>query len=280
MPDATATPWDTKLRRAHRHLEELRDRIDRLKNGGILAATTDQRGRERRVRLVLREDPPAELSAIVGDVLHNARSALDCLAFGACTAGAAAASEALTKTQERQTAFPITTDEEKFREHVRERLPCASEAAVEVMRTSQPYYLADMASMTGDQRAEAVEHDELNALHRLWNIDKHRRLHLIGAFPDDIYAVTPEGVNVLWQWSPGPWVDGSEIGCWILPAGHEETEISAKADVIPILQEHLDLGWTNVDVVEFLDALVHRVEVVAHGVSNAMSQAANPASDS
>jgi hypothetical protein len=98
-------------------------------------------------------------------------------------------------------------------------------------------------------------------------IDKHRRLHLIGTYPDDIYSATPAGVTVGWRWTrgpwvdgSGPWVDGSEIGRWLLPEGHEETTIWPHASVILILQEHLDLGWTNVDVIEFLESLVNQVE--------------------
>jgi hypothetical protein len=42
-------------------------------------------------------------------------------------------------------------------------------------------------------------------------------------------------------------------------------------DVILILQEHLDLGWTNVDVIEFLSELVRYVEGwVVPGISGAI----------
>ncbi len=211
------------------------------------------------------------MSAIVGDVLHDTRSALDCLAFAVCAAGAGAAHESLTDKQERDIGFPIAPTEATFLDHVSRRLPYASDAVVEAMRTRQPYHLAELAGMTEDQLVEAVEHHELSALNRLSNIDKHRRLHLIGTFPDDIYSSVPEGVNVRWQWSPGPWVDGSEIGRWVLPEGHEETEFWPNADVILILQEHLDLGWTNVDVIEFLGSLVNHVERwVVPGVVGAM----------
>jgi hypothetical protein len=55
-------------------------------------------------------------------------------------------------------------------------------------------------------------------------------------------------------------------------AAHRLHRVAEMAgDVILILQEHLDLGWTNVDVIEFLSELVRYVEGwVVPGISGAI----------
>jgi hypothetical protein len=264
------TTWETKLLRARRHVEELRERIDRMKRDGVLGVDTEQQGRERTVRLVLREDPPTELSAIIGDALHNTRSALDCLAFEACTRGAAAAGTALTDRQERDASFPIASTEAEFRRRARQDLPHATNAVIETVHSRQPYYIAaQIPTLTGDELAEEVKHHPLSTLARLSNIDKHRHLHLVRGLPTLIYTGVPDGVNLEWRWSPsmatwtgtGRWVDGSEIGRWMMPDGHEETPLSApKGDVELVLHEHLKLGWTNVEVAGYLASLVDHVD--------------------
>jgi len=98
-----SSQWQIKLERAHRHPAELRQQIDHMKTAGDLAVTTDVLGLERTVRLVIRREPPAELSAIVGDIVHNTRSALDCFALAACVASATRTDETLTENEERST---------------------------------------------------------------------------------------------------------------------------------------------------------------------------------
>jgi len=62
----------------------------------------------------IREDPPAEWSAIIGDAVHNARSALDHLAFALVEANGGSADE--------NTTFPITDKPEGYGDRLRRSL--------------------------------------------------------------------------------------------------------------------------------------------------------------
>jgi hypothetical protein len=66
-------------------------------------------------------------------------------------------------------------------------------------------------------------------------------------------------VDVRWEWTPGPWTDGSEVGRWILPEGHDSAQLWPNADVDLVLQEHLEIGWGDVEVSSYLTGLIDYV---------------------
>lgn len=101
------------------------------------------------------------MGMMVGDVVHNARSALDHAAWLlACR------SNPVEKLWEPSTAwkisFPVTWDEERFK--ARRVLPFLHEDAIAVLEGLQPYQ--------GGNVEDCIGH-----LDRLWNIDKHRVIH-------------------------------------------------------------------------------------------------------
>jgi hypothetical protein len=132
------------------------------------------------------EPPPPTLSVIVGDVLHNLRSALDHLAWELVKRAGGKPG--------RHTYFPIC-DTEKWwlQETVHRRRaedrksPLAgvepSSAIWRFIQAVQPYKGAAYAN-------------SLNALRVLSNADKHRQLLISGLFPD------PDDFAALLKWSP------------------------------------------------------------------------------
>jgi hypothetical protein len=105
----------------------------------------------------VREDPPRTLAPIIGDAIHNMRSALDYLAYELASPKA---------RKSRSTQFPICMDESQFR---------------------HPDNLRKIASITGDGRdlierlqpynaTDPPRHNPLAILNKLSNRDKHRLL--------------------------------------------------------------------------------------------------------
>ena len=103
---------------------------------------------------------PHEWGAVIGDCLHNMRSALDHLVYA--LAGPAASSV--------RTEFPIFIDRDKFRSSEPRVLRGVAEAALTIIKWVQPYRWGLRASA-----------HPLWVLHELNNIDKHRLLHVTGA---------------------------------------------------------------------------------------------------
>ncbi len=110
------------------------------------------------LRIAIHEDPPLKLSIILGDMVHNLRSALDHLAWDLAIA---------TGGEPRigATAFPVFTEEPsgKTRQKWARMVTGISQAAVDALRKIQPYETSDRPERTG-----------LAVLVALSNQDKHR----------------------------------------------------------------------------------------------------------
>lgn len=125
------------------------------------------------MRLRIREvGDTLRLGTIVGDLIHNLRSALDQAAWlVACRSNPV---EKLWKPHiARQIAFPLTWKPRKFRSHG--LLPFIADDAKAVFERLQPYKGGDTPKALG-------------RLDTLWNIDKHRVIHQV-ALNVDISSV-------------------------------------------------------------------------------------------
>lgn len=109
-------------------------------------------------RVRVERQPPIEWSTVVGDIVHNARSALDHLAWRLVEAGGGTPSDA--------TYFPIADAEAGYGEKVRKALKGASQANREAVKALRPWRGGD---------------NDLWRLHRLDIVDKHRLLVPVGA---------------------------------------------------------------------------------------------------
>lgn len=130
--------------------------------------------------------PPANLSVIVGDILHNLRSGLDHLAWELVIRAGAKPGH--------HTSFPICDTEDRWLEEVGRRRRSGDRpspltgiepgsAIWKFIQAVQPY-------------EGAVYAEAMTALRALSNADKHRQLLISGMFPD------PDDFAALLHWSP------------------------------------------------------------------------------
>lgn len=148
-----------KIERAHEHLEVLEQEIREFLESKPYRATREENAQVPDYILYafrLEKPAPRRLGLIVGDVVHNLRSALDQLAWqlARCT----------TETPFHRTAFPIFKERtaatrKLFHQMLRDVPPKARE----IIEEMQPYH-----------RGDTAEIDPLWILDKLWNIDKHR----------------------------------------------------------------------------------------------------------
>lgn len=178
--------WWLKIGRAEKHLQELEAEVDRYTRTHPFEAVRVVEGPPCcqhldcwRYRLRVTHQPDPNLAIIAGDVLHNARSALDHLAV------------ALSPPSRRRNAsFPIEVEDiwaRKDRRYVvrdsgrRRRFNSAvtgmPQPAIALIKKVQPYRRGDKALIHA-----------LYLLSRLENADKHRQLVLFATGLNDTVA--------------------------------------------------------------------------------------------
>jgi hypothetical protein len=182
MPLALDGPW-AKVDRAIEHLKALDLGCEVfLKTKPYYVATEFEPDAARHaIFLRVRHPVPLALSVVVGDFLHDLRSALDQAAWLlACRSNPV--EELWQHHIARRIAWPFLDDPVKLRDH---GLGCrVADDARAVLDKAQPYQRTD--------RSQALE--QLDAL---WNIDKHRVVH--GGFARiDLSTVrfTPKAIHI------------------------------------------------------------------------------------
>jgi hypothetical protein len=193
-PDAA---WWAKLRRANTHLETLAKLVDEFAASEpyTLDREPGDRPNELAYRLHIRHETPAEISTVIGDVLHNLRSALDSVAYELAVRSKG---EPLTGREEQVTAFPWRPSSSEYDRffgigvdaknpdaaHLVLRGRIYSQEAKNAMRVVQPFSWLETATLPPTERSRiAHAHFKWSAIHRLnqlSNIDKHRRLSTVG----------------------------------------------------------------------------------------------------
>jgi hypothetical protein len=130
--------WWAKLRRAHTHRKTLEKLIDEFEASQPYTLTPEpgERPNEVAYRLSIRREAPAEISTVVGDVLHNLRSALDSLAHELAVQSKG---QALTEEEEFRTSFPWCKHPSQYDRLMRRGGLYAPEAQ-NAMRAVQPFY--------------------------------------------------------------------------------------------------------------------------------------------
>jgi len=165
MPDPDQMPTETpigvrlKIERARKGADELRDATKAFfSTSPYSIEKAEEESGDLVYRVRVRESPPPVLAIILGDLIHNARSALDHLIWWAVeTQGASPTA---------RTSFPIADTETKF-----------SQMAVTAL-----------AGVSSETRAKIEDikpwkdgSPPLLHLHRLDIVDKHRLLLVVGA---------------------------------------------------------------------------------------------------
>lgn len=157
-----------KCERAKEHLDSLKSEIAVYLSRKPYAVIREAHPEDpiRRVpRLKIHEDPPARLGIIVGDAVHNLRSALDHLAFQLALAHALAHGVALTAKEEKGSEFPIYKDFGVFNTEGLRKIDKLSPAAQDEIKSLQPY-----------NRGNDAERHFLWLVHSACVIDKHRKI--------------------------------------------------------------------------------------------------------
>jgi hypothetical protein len=125
------------------------------------------------------------LGAVLGDFVHNVRSALDQLMYSLVKLNG--------EEPGRHTFWPVFETQDQWRDNITKRKPKrgpapaagASEDAFRLVERWQPFQRGDGASVA-----------PLLRLHNLWNVDKHRTLHAAVGVPSQVHdlpTVAPTG---------------------------------------------------------------------------------------
>ena len=182
-----------KIEWARRHFDTFRRHADAFfaLNPYVAVVRSDRGGSRYLVRI---QNPPTmpgdEWALLIGDCVHNLRSALDYLVWE--MAGA--------DPQDRTTMFPIFIDAQRYREDAHERLRKVPEDVRAVIEKLQPYHTADPAKSA------------LWALQVLDTADKHQLL--------TVTAVMPEQGNLRFL-LPGDSTPEFEVKAFEVPLVHD-----------------------------------------------------------
>lgn len=162
-----------KLNRAEHHLESLRSDIEGFVKSDFYETVTEFDYKGRLVaRLKNVKDPPPELSILIGDCVHNLRSALDHLAYALAAAHTRPFPERFAATS----AFPIFETGPLFRggrnrgRGAAIKMQGMSRSTRAAIQRLQPYH-----------RRKHPYLELLWMLEELSNIDKHRLVHVTTA---------------------------------------------------------------------------------------------------
>jgi len=150
-----------KVHRAQAHFESLTTDVrDYLASKRYAIATRRAPDTKRLIYFIssIRPTPP-HLSAVLGDTIHNLRSALDHLAYQLVFVGAG-------KAPSSHVYFPIADDAAKYLEQRRRQIKGAKPKAISAIDALKPFQGGN---------------DVLRRLHKLNNVDKHRVLITAGS---------------------------------------------------------------------------------------------------
>jgi hypothetical protein len=192
-----------KLARAEEHLITLADAIKAFitrdpQPFGLSIPKFDPSTGWHTVYAIVDEDPPERLGVILGDVLHNTRSALDHLVWQLVILNG--------KEPGRHNAFPVAKTEGAWRAAQERQLAGVAEAHLKVIEKAQPFQVDD------------PDRSPLAWLQYLSNTDKHQVVHPVaGIVHDDpigkvSFQVTEgPGQVVREQWQQEWFSPGAEI---------------------------------------------------------------------
>lgn len=231
-----------KLDRAEKHLNDLKTEIAQYtiaEPKGISTQFESQIPEVRNkpgisVRVNLQTQPGPTMPLIVGDMIQNTRSALDHLAFALVLRNRAHPTP--------NTQFPIFDDRLGPQGGVRQVdiQPRASRLANALIEKLQPYYRTDDPSL-----------HPLAMLQELSNIDKHRRLHIVGGYAGNIRVTirTPVYTMRLVEVSGGLAENGALIHAIPAPNASQLSNMNVKMEhsVVVGLREFRKDGASPLD---------------------------------
>jgi hypothetical protein len=253
------TSWWAKIRHAEAHRQRLKKLCDGYRASNpfhVEPEPTDQPNKTA-FRLRVTQPPPLQIPLVVGDLLHNLRSALDSLMYELVTR---AYGQPLSADEERACQFPIERNPGEFdkfftRHKVRNRLtpPALRD---KVIRPVQSFYWLEEAKRSGVESAStpdyeaAYQHSALGEFSYVSNIDKHRRLALTAWRSDLLWWGSNGQSNRRWLPGDGTFKNGSIIGYTV---DNDDSDSDVMYDfklTLPDLPAYADSGVEREDVVE------------------------------
>jgi hypothetical protein len=204
MPQFDASPAFTKTQRAREHLTQLDPARKAIDSPNYLGTDIQRDGRDVVVRLQVKAPVPRSVGCIVGDVIHNVRTALDYLARIAVEWNG----NIPGKTQ-----FPVCTTPKRFDAAAKDQLAGAPREFIRLAESLQPF------------NSKPASDSLLGIVHRLDINDKHNRL-LVSALVPSHVSLTFDKPGCLEREPtltipPFPLVDGAEVARFRLALGHE-----------------------------------------------------------
>jgi hypothetical protein len=227
----------SKVARAKKHTEDL---TSALKGFWELADNSvrfedDSKTNERTYYIDRVTDIPLEILVIVGDVLHNLRSALDHLAYQLPLAPG---------KMRGRTQFPIVESAGKYKS--------------KEMRNGLTKFRKDVLEALDELKPYKGGNDLLWSLHSLNIIDKHRLL-LTASVTNTARSMTAAEISKLTKGYLGSYPDRPppdftrsliDIGSVPLKAGDKLWTIH-QSELGPYTQFHVDVGFNEPDVMEY-----------------------------
>jgi hypothetical protein len=197
--------WDLKVRRAERHLDEVKAAMAAYAAGDpYLAVRARQPKGQRHVwlyRLEMTEEPDLMIPVIIGDCLYDLRSALDHLAVAMAP-----------RNRKANAAFPVETTDpwarnaaggfvygDERRQSFTAKVKGMPNEAVELITKAQPY------------QREGSELETLSLISRLENADKHRSPITVSHGVMNARSTVTVGGETITQGTDGFRENGAEI---------------------------------------------------------------------
>ena len=163
-----------KLKRARYHLQTLDDAVLDFSKSDPYEVQVKFNNKQRLYYAVLKRVTPLppDWCLIIGDAVHNLRSALDTLLYALCckTLG-----RCPTEDEVREIVFPVVNDIKDWNAECGRRLCFVEKDVRAEILFHQPFFSTDPAL------TDTPRHSALGLIRDLSNVDKHRHLVLAGA---------------------------------------------------------------------------------------------------
>jgi hypothetical protein len=231
-------PWRVKQRQADEHLGRLADACAHYLDSAQVGLRYETDPVVGAVRVTLRADaePPMSLGAIIGDVLHNLRSALDAVAWETCRRAG------VPTDMERDVYFPIVAKPDRWESLAGRRLPRVKPKHLEVFRRQQPWYWDEEARAHGVNVVSAANTHPLARLDHLAKVDRHRVPHPVLARAGDTWLGSPAGVQVELAGRPTQHArPGDVVLEWRIEPPGAVSEVHPAGDAILVLSDEAAL---------------------------------------
>lgn len=214
MDIETPTPaWKAKLARAAHHLADIEDQVDAyLATRPCTVIEEPVETSSFRARLEVRNPVPDQLPLTIGDCVHNIRSSLDSLAYEIAKQRFRGQWD---DRLERAPAFPIYTKPKDFEDFfkAKKRGELFDTVVQRAFRQMQPFALDERVGTLDENDPKDYEYNALVRLDTLWNIDKHRRIPVVG-FKPGVLGWGSDGEHKRGIYARKPY-DPDEIICYV-----------------------------------------------------------------